>query len=339
MPNKKRNPDNQPEKIDPVLPGDKPTWKERLGLSKPEAHNRNVPTPQGRRSRPRSAPPPPHNRRTEIIEPDKLEKIDVAPPLEERFPRMSAPPEPPPPPPATDGAPPPKRNRGGSAWFTNIITGLIILLTVGSVGGFVLATRYPYHPLNPLALPTPLPLIITATFLPPTSTPPATATQPAAAQPAPSTEPTLGLPVGMATDPPPTVLGGGPPATLSDGFPFRALADAQYIENENERGCNWSSVAGTVYNLEGTPVGGVRVRLRNVETDEPITVFTGSSARYPDGYEYVVSNMPTSQAFMVGLVGAGGVSLSEEVMVVTSERCTQNVLVLDFEQIGPYNGG
>ncbi|MEO0563908.1 MAG: hypothetical protein AAF125_17520, partial [Chloroflexota bacterium] len=64
--------------------------------------------------------------------------------------------------------------------------------------------------------------------------------------------------------------------------------------------------------------------------EETITVFSGSSSRFPDGFEYVLNNAPVSEPFEVQVVSVGGDALSTPQMVVTSERCSQNVLVLDF---------
>jgi hypothetical protein len=268
-----------------------------------------------------------------------LEKISVEP--AERFPRV---PPPEPRPPKNDPAPSPlktaKTRRG--ARLANLLTGVLVVLTLAAAGGFVWASQNPYHPLNPLARPTPLPQIITATFLP------ATAPDPATAEPsprplnellpseAPQGEPTLGLPVAVDPAATPTPLGGAtPPAlTSADGFSFQVVGELVYTENDNERGCNWASVAGVVYDDDGEPLTGVGVRLTDVETGEPITVFSGSSSRFPDGFEYVVGGAPVTRGFMVGLVAASGVALSEEVMVVTSQRCSQNVVVVNFEEVG-----
>ncbi|MFO7323539.1 MAG: hypothetical protein DIU68_017555 [Chloroflexota bacterium] len=62
-------------------------------------------------------------------------------------------------------AAPPKRGRG---CFYNLVTLLFLALTVGVVVFGVYIFNNPYSSLNPLPPPTPLPIIITATFSPPT---------------------------------------------------------------------------------------------------------------------------------------------------------------------------
>ena len=268
-----------------------------------------------------------------------LEKINMEP--EERFPRVP-PPEKPASRPAPKSVAKPKPKRKGGATLANLMTGVLVLLTIAVAGGFVWASQNPYHPMNPIARPTPLPVIITATFLPATPTIPVTPTTEPTPQAVadmmasemPGSEPTLGLSSAGSADATPTPLGGAvEPTAVTGGFPFVALGDAIYTENENERGCNWASVAGVVYDAAGEPLTGVGVRLTNVETSEPITVYTGSSSRFPDGYEYVVNNAPTTRAYMVAVVDSSGTVLSEETMVVTSQRCNQNVLVMNFEQV------
>jgi len=270
-----------------------------------------------------------------------LEKISVKP--EERFPRVP-PPEEPAPQPKSAAAPAPQKSKtAGWSRVANILTAVIFVLTVAAAGGFVWASQNPYHPLNPIARSTPLPLIVTATFLPATPTEPVTPTTeptPRAVEDvipsSPQGEPTLGLPVAeVELDITPTPLGGSETSTTDEdaAYPFVLLDEVVYTENENERGCNWASIAGVVYDEAGEPLPGVGVRLTDVESEEPITVFTGSSSRFPDGFEYVVNNAPVTQAFMVAVVSSGGQALSEETLIVTSQRCNQNVLVVNFEQV------
>jgi hypothetical protein len=279
-----------------------------------------------------------------------LEKIHVPkpgdPPVDDRFPRRYVAPEARPDTlPEIPSKPATQKPAGRNIWV-NLLTGLVVILTIGVGVGFVLAWQNPYHPLNPFSLPTPLPQIITATFLPPTETPLATATEAATlTATAAATELGLALPTQAADEQTtpnigtPTPLGGGQNASDTSGniaYPFVQLGEILYTPNENERGCNWASIAGTVYDQDGTPRSGLGVRITELESEEPITVFTGSSSRYPDGFEYVLNNAPLSGAFGIQVVTPAGVPLSQEVMVVSSERCTQNVLVINFEQVSPF---
>jgi hypothetical protein len=146
-------------------------------------------------------------------EPEAIPAPEIAPedkiytPPEERFPPLEAPRETPPAPPE-----PPRQPR--IAW-QDIVAILFLLLSIGEIVLGVIIFRDPYHPLNLLAPPTPLPIFITATFPPPSPAPPVTA------------EPTLTftpLAAEVMTDVPPSTLtptpsptADGPALPLPDG--------------------------------------------------------------------------------------------------------------------------
>jgi hypothetical protein len=50
------------------------------------------------------------------------------------------------------------------------------------------------------------------------------------------------------------LLPSGPTSTVSMTYPFR-LADAvQYVANTNDQGCDWMSIAGQIWDMDGNPV-------------------------------------------------------------------------------------
>ncbi|MEL7234042.1 MAG: hypothetical protein AAGK74_06080, partial [Chloroflexota bacterium] len=110
-----------------------------------------------------------------------------------------------------------------------------------------------------------------------------------------------------------------------------------YAPNGNGRGCEWSSIAGTVVDLNGEPRNGLRVRFINQLTLEENTVFTGSSATFGDGgFEFVIGTAPEVNGYFVQVFSEADVPISEQLTVVTSEICDQNVAIVNFEQTAPF---
>jgi hypothetical protein len=307
-------------------------------------------------------PHPPHP--DDDYAPPALNRRPRSTPREERFPpveprRKTAPrvvyddvnPLPPPKKPAP--TPPPKKpKRKANPVLVNLLTGLLVASMLGVVGFGVFAWRYPYSPYNPFGLPTPLPVILTATFLPPTATPNVVVNAPQVS-PTPTinaanvtpTLPslTLALPTEPGSAPPlalPVETTATPLPTLSSDLPFIQDGDLLYTPNGNGSGCNWSSIAGVVRDSGRLPVNGLGVRVTDVTTGDFIgTVTTGSTATYGDGgYELPLGNVAQSGGYQVQVVTAGvnAVPLSAPVLVVTSDDCEQNVAVVNFLQVRPY---
>ncbi|MEL6269637.1 MAG: hypothetical protein AAFR22_07485, partial [Chloroflexota bacterium] len=225
----------------------------------------------------------------------------------------------------------------------------------------------------PLAPPTPFPQVITATFLPPTETPFPTLTDVPTDAPATDVSATsvaLSLSVPESATEPAALLdldtktplplstnvrqapGQGQFITLEPSpagqitgelaasiFPFQMLEPPGviYAPNGNGRGCEWSSIAGTVVDLNGEPRNGLRVRFINQLTLEENTVFTGSSATFGDGgFEFVIGTAPEVNGYFVQVFSEADVPISEQLTVVTSEICDQNVAIVNFEQTAPF---
>lgn len=322
---------------------------------KPRKGGRGVPPEHERFAPPKSpeqnpAPPPTLPDRYPLIPSDEEQRATP-----ELVDDEYAPPKPTPTkkPRAAAGAKPKPTRAPANPLIVNLFTGVLGLLTVGAVAFGVWAWQNPYHPSNPLALPTPFPLIVTATFLPPTETAvPVTATftpLPISGLSAADENPTplgAGLPLLSNAQVTPTLPGGAlivgdalitptpPPAAL---YPFELDGEPLYIANGNGRECNWASVAGIVLDLDGLAIDGLAVQLTDLENGELVTVFTGSTLTFGEGgFELPLGNAPLENAYEVQLSTAAGVPLSAPVMAVTSTRCTQNVVLLNFKQVRPY---
>ncbi len=308
----------------------------------------------------RFAPPTEADTPAEEPEADPLlptvDELKPPPPPGERYPPVEAasPQSPPRPRQAVKIRPAQARRRG--RLLTGVIIAAVVLLIGLAVAYVAFIVRNPYSRLNPLPPPTPLPILVTATFLPPTETVPPTLTPVLTEAEAEAASGTAVAGAVISTPSPITdateaVTSGGAAAsansapdssaanTTSSTPPFQFVdpPGVLYTPNGNGRECEWSSIAGIVQGLDGEPVNGLRVRFTDQTTGEENTVFTGSSTTFGDGgFELPLGNTPQVNGYFVQLFSEAGAPLSEELTVVTSERCDQNVTIVTFEQTQPY---
>src|SRR5690242_19459950 len=208
----------------------------------------------GRKDRKRSLDP-----RGPLFPPDELIKETNPTADEPEPPVVEASPEPVEPPPTANvqsSVVRPVRTEpsGGKQIMANLLTVVFLLGTIGLIGLVAIITTNPNTPLNPFPPFTPPPIVITATFLPPTETLEGTAAPTATFTP-------------VALD-----------ATSASPAQFSfALASEQpvYAPNANDKGCNWASIAGTVTDDKGTALDGYRVHVKGNGVDE--TVFSGAT--------------------------------------------------------------
>lgn len=237
----------------------------------------------------------------------------AAPPAE-RFPPLDPTVEMPPPP-----APAPRRRR---SWPYNVATFFFVLATLAALGYFALLWVNPYHPLNPLPPFTPLPIIITATPLPPTATILPTETAP------PTEAPTLTLTPEAAEV---AAVSPTPEAAL---FAF-SLNQFEVEYSQSASGCDWVGIAGRVAAEQDTQA--MTVRVRSQDSDFSASATPGSAPDYgPGGFEIQVGEAPQLMPYTIQLFGPDEAPLSEEFLVVTSDQCEQNLVIVTFmENAGP----
>ncbi len=201
----------------------------------------------------------------------------------------------------------------GKHVMANLLTVLFLLGTIGMIALVVIITQNPYTSLNPFPPFTPLPIVITATFLPPTEAPPGTAA------PTPTFTP-VPIETGSVSQTP---------------FTF-VLAKEQpvYAPNANDKGCNWSSIAGTVTDVKGTALDGYRVSIKGNSINE--TVFSGATLTFgAGGFELFLNGTPQAQTYNVQLSDPQSHAVSAEYTIATKASCDQNVAVLQFVQQAP----
>lgn len=217
--------------------------------------------------------------------------------------------------PASKPAPAPPRPRRN--WLYNLLTLVFLLGTVGAMAYFALLWTNPYHELNPLPPYTPLPIIITTTPLPATVTPIPTDTEVPTLTP-PATVTPIGVEVVLPTAP--------------SAFPYMlAELETDYIQSAS--GCAGSAIAGSVQDAQGAGVDNLTVRVRGEENGFTGAALSGSAADFgPGGFEIRLGDTPQLAPYVVQLFGADEMPLSAEYLVVTSDQCEQNVVVVRFAQ-------
>jgi len=207
----------------------------------------------------------------------------------------------------------------------------------------VLIWQNPYSTLNPLAPPTPLPMMITATYTPtdiPSATPTPLPSATLMASPTSPLEATATFtPIfleGFST-PPGTP---GTPTPTDDPSLYRfALQNNRlvFITNPDARGgCNWSSIAGSVMNYDGSALNGYGVHVVGEGVD--VTVATGSSSGFgPGGFEVPLGNVARRAQYIAQLLDEQGQPVSPVYTVETSDDCTLNIAALRFVETTPSN--
>jgi hypothetical protein len=232
----------------------------------------------------------------------------------------------------------------------NTISLFFLAATVGFCLVTVLLIRNPTLPINPFPPPTPPPTptllslesvqVLGEIDMPKTSpTPEETPT------PEITVEPTNTPPIAFPTDEPTasptlsvTVTGAiGPidPTLASPGFAFELQTAVAYMPNLGTEGCNYMAIAGQVFDGDGDPLLGIPVVVEDGDLFSALD-FTGNATQYgPAGYEIYIDASPYAATFTVKLVSETGMALSDNVIVETSDSCSENIAIVNFVQVGP----
>lgn len=241
---------------------------------------------------------------------------------------------------------PPSRDVPGLIW--NILTIVVLLLTVLAAGIFLIIFTNPQVGLNPFPpdkapfplfavnpTPTNTPLIV----LPPTWTPEPTVEP----SPTPTSRPTLTpwpspTPFGMLEDgstPGPSPTPGGMSFVVLQGSP-KASPNIFHMD----RGCGWSGVYGQVRDLSGRPLSGMIVQLGGTLGDKSFdgqaTVTGLVSYNGEAGFEFELGDEPVASTgrMWVQLVDISEkIPLSEKVYFDTYDDCDKNMIVVYFVQV------
>jgi len=233
----------------------------------------------------------------------------------------------------------------------NRVTLIALALSLGLIVYFGVLWVDPYSRLNLFAPPTPFPLVVSMTpTASPTLTPTPTVTPSATRTPSPTVTPSatqtviptatftpisaeaLGvtfLPDAPATAAALTLTPGGSTSAAS-GYPFALLSGGLiYIANpEGRGGCNWSSIAGSVSDVNGEGINGYTVRIVGENVDS--TLISGSNRGFGGGgYELPLSETARDATYTVTLYDPNGVQVSAPVTAITRADCA-NITAVRF---------
>lgn len=225
----------------------------------------------------------------------------------------------------------------------NVLTAIVLLITLYVGFRFVMIFLNPQSSLNPYPPPTLPPTLGPPT---PTNTPaimlPTEIPQTATPRPLPTIAPTA-TETQEATETPevtPEVTPEeSPVATAESGAQFELQTGSPtYIPDE--RGCEHMGVGGKVYDLQGAPIVGLAVRVSGELAGAPIgplDTLTGSAAdRFGfGGYYFELSDTPTASedTLMLQVLDASsGLELSEQFDLTTIDNCEQNLVFVNWAQ-------
>ncbi len=240
-----------------------------------------------------------------------------------------------------------KSTKGKASAATNriydILTLVVLLVTLGLCGLFAMLFSNPYAAFNPFPPATPLPAPPTPTNTPlgmePTWT--ATATIPPTATSTP--RPTITLP---PTNTPyiPTLPPTNTPApTITirpTGVPFTTtISTYESITFQPGTDCSWFGVAGQALDSKNNPLIGLIVRVGGSLPGKSIypelTSLTGIAPVYgPSGFEFVLGVPPvdSKQSLWIQLYDQGGAALSDKVYLQTYNDCKKNLILVRFKK-------
>lgn len=239
------------------------------------------------------------------------------------------------------------RGTGCFGLILNLLTLIVVvaMLGVGAAFGAVFLNPYlidsvnPYLPVKlappptlPPTLGPPTPTNTPEIYLPtqwtatPTTTatftPEPTATETPTETPAPTDTPAVtSTPSGAAIVPQPD----NPTLTSNFAHPDKA--------------CQWMGIAGQVFDSQTkAAVTGLAVRIGGQLGTFPVdqTSLTGSAPAYgPGGYELVLSDHPiaSNRTVWIQILDTAGVPLSDKVYFVTSDKCSENLVLFNWDQV------
>jgi hypothetical protein len=229
-----------------------------------------------------------------------------------------------------------KRRRSNRLW--NIFTVLLLVVMIGLCAVFFMIFSNPDSPLNPAPPPTMPVLIVLPTSTATQRALPATWT-PTVITVTPSVTPTTGLqatlPLGTTEPTPTRDLSASAPFVLQ-GAPM-AVADSLFRGTTD---CKWMGVAGNVYDLQGRPVIGLKVRLGGVLNGNSITpertTLTGLARAYGEsGYEFKLADQPiaSTSALWLRLYDQQDIPISDKTYFDTFNDCAKNLVLVNYKQV------
>lgn len=236
-----------------------------------------------------------------------------------------------------DGKPSAPRGGGMQTW--DLLSILMLILTVCLVGFFAWIFINPDSSLNPIPsggfgpkIPT---VTVTSLQLEATWTASPTLELTPSSTPRPTFTPFFtSTPVSLL---PPTRTPRPPTPTRTPRLPFSATtSQVESTIIHPDLLCNWAGIGGTVVDASNSPIVGQVVVLRGTlagTTIEQQTV-SGINKEYgQSGFEFVLGNTPiASTTLVIQLVDLNNIPLSPAISITTSSDCTKNLVLVRFKR-------
>ncbi len=231
----------------------------------------------------------------------------------------------------------PKRSSRPQLNIWDMLSIIVLLITLCIAGYFALIFINPTTPLNPFQ-PAPTPLLFPTSTITPIQPPPTWTPTFMDLTDTPTLLPTITLqpsPTGFSLIPPTKT----PKPTATPKAPFSGsytnIASTVYYPDQ---GCNWFGVAGTVVDKNNSPMIGMVVRLVGTLNGSPINKLTVSNTANipygPSGFEFNLGNKPvtTTGTLYVQMLDQAGLPLSENLYINTSSDCSKNLVMVRFKK-------
>ncbi|MBN1440221.1 MAG: hypothetical protein JW929_12510 [Anaerolineales bacterium] len=103
-------------------------------------------------------------------------------------------------------------------------------------------------------------------------------------------------------------------------------------------GCDWSGVAGQVFDLSGAPIKNLYLHLEGFWNGAAVSrdALSGSAEQYGSaGYEFVLGTQPagSSQTLWIQVLDASRKEISPRVYFDTFQDCARNLILVNFVQV------
>ncbi len=234
---------------------------------------------------------------------------------------------------------PAKRTSGLRLNRWDILSIIVVLITVCIAGYYALIFINPSMPFNPFP-PPPTPFRLPTATITPIQLPATwTATNPALMTATDTPPPTFTLiPTTTSFSLIPPTQTPLPTATPTAPFSGSALAYAStVIPHLTDLACAWQGVGGSVDDASGSPIVGMVVRLVGTYNGNPInlTTVSGVSPDYgKSGFEFTLGTSPinSSKQLYVQLLDQAGLPLADNLYISTYTDCNKNLILVHFKK-------